>query len=63
MSYIKNLNYRKLSKAIDMVANGTCKRVDVSPDVKVYLVKNVVRVDLKLTPLSGNSDSDSGSDE
>ena len=63
MSYIKNLNDRKLSKAIDMVVAGTCKRVDVSPDVKVYLVKNVVRVDLKLTPLSGNSDPDSCSDE
>ena len=63
MSYIKNLNYRKLSKAIDMVVAGTCKRVDVSPDVKVYLVKNVVRVDLKLTPLSGNSGYGSGSDE
>lgn len=63
MAYIKDLNYRKLSKAIDMIVAGTCKRVDVSPDVKVYLVKNVVRVDLKLTPLSGNSDSDSNSDE
>lgn len=63
MSYIKNLNYRKLSKAIDMVVAGTCKRVDVSPDVKVYLVKNVVRVDLKLTPLGGNSNSGSCSDE
>lgn len=58
MAYIKNLNYRKLSKAIDMVVAGTCKRVDVSPDIKVYLVKNVVRVDLKLAPFSGNSDSD-----
>ena len=52
MSYIKNLNYRKLSKAIDMVVAGTCKRVDVSSDIKVYAVKNVVRVDLKVSQLS-----------
>ena len=49
MSYIKNLNYRELSKAIDMVMTGTCKRVDVSSDIKVYAVKNVVRIDLKIS--------------
>ena len=52
MSYIKNLNYRELSKAIDMVVSGVCKRVDVSSDIKVYAVKNVVRVDLKVSQLS-----------
>ena len=52
MSYIKNLNYRELSKAIDMVMTGTCTRVDVSSDIKVYAVKNVVRVDLKVSQLS-----------
>lgn len=52
MPYIKNLNYRELSKAIDMVVSGTCKRVDVSSDIKVYAVKNVVRVDLKVSQLS-----------
>ena len=52
MPYIKNLNYRELSKAIDMVVAGTCKRVDVSSDIKVYAVKNVVRVDLKVSQLS-----------
>ena len=49
MSYIKNLNYRELSKAIDMVMTGACKRVDVSSDIKVYAVKNVVRIDLKIS--------------
>ena len=49
MAYIKDLNYRKLSAAVDMVVNGTCKRVDVSSDIKVYTVKNVVRIDLKLS--------------
>ena len=49
MSYIKNLNYRELSKAIDMVMTGACKRVDVSSDIKVYTVKNVVRIDLKIS--------------
>lgn len=52
MPYIKNLNYRELSKAIDMVVSGVCKRVDVSSDIKVYAVKNVVRVDLKVSQLS-----------
>lgn len=52
MPYIKNLNYRELSKAIDMVVAGTCKRVDVSSNIKVYAVKNVVRVDLKVSQLS-----------
>lgn len=49
MAYIKDLNYRKISAAVDLVANGACKRVDVSPDIKVYAVKNVVRIDLKLS--------------
>lgn len=52
MPYIKNLNYRELSKAIDMVVSGVCKRADVSSDIKVYSVKNVVRVDLKVSQLS-----------
>lgn len=52
MPYIKDLNYRKLSNAIDLVVAGACKRVDVSPDIKVYAVKNVVRVDLKVSQLS-----------
>lgn len=52
MPYIKNLNYRELSKAIDMVVSGVCKRVDVSSDIKVYAVKNVVRIDLKVSQLS-----------
>nr|DAT41505.1 MAG TPA: hypothetical protein [Caudoviricetes sp.] len=58
MPYIKDLNYRKLSKAIDMVVVGTCKRVDVSPDIKVYAVKNVVRVDLKLSDLNPGNKSE-----
>lgn len=49
MAYIKDLNYRKISAAVDLVVNGTCKRVDVSPGIKVYAVKNVVRIDLKLS--------------
>ena len=55
MPYIKNLNYRELSKAIDMVVAGTCKRGDVSSEIKVYAVKNVVRVDLKVSQLSETS--------
>lgn len=49
MAYVKDLNYRKISEAVDLIVKGTCKRVDVSPDIKVYAVKNVVRIDLKLS--------------
>ena len=57
MSYIKNLNYRELSKAIDMVMTGACKRVDVSSDIKVYAVKNVVRIDLKISDFNPGNKS------
>lgn len=49
MAYVRDLNYRKISEAVDLIVKGTCKRVDVSPDIKVYAVKNVVRIDLKLS--------------
>lgn len=37
----------KVLEAIDLVNRGTCKRVDVSDTIKVYGVKNVIRIDVK----------------
>ena len=37
-----------IDEAMCLILEGKCKRVDVAPDVKVYEVKNVIRIDLKL---------------
>lgn len=37
----------KVLEAIDLIKRGTCKRVDVSDTIKVYGVKNVIRIDVK----------------
>ena len=37
----------KVLEAIDLIRRGTCKRVDVSDTIKVYEVKNVIRIDVK----------------
>lgn len=39
---------KKVLEAIEMVKSGTCKRVDVTSDVKVYQVKDVIRIDVKI---------------
>lgn len=38
----------KIENAICTILDGTCKRCDISDDVKVYGVKNVIRIDLKI---------------
>ena len=47
----------KTREAIDdamcLILEGKCKRVDVAPDVKVYEVKNVIRIDLKVSDDNG----------
>lgn len=37
----------KVLEAIDLIKRGICKRVDVSDTIKVYEVKNVIRIDVK----------------
>lgn len=37
-----------IQRAIELILDGTCKRVDVAEDVKVYECKNVIRIDLKV---------------
>lgn len=39
----------KIAEAIESILRGTCKRIDVNSDVKVYECKNVIRIDLKVT--------------
>lgn len=41
------LDAKKVQEAIDIIASGTCKRVDINDDTKVYSVKNVIRIDIK----------------
>ena len=38
----------KIEEALCLILEGKCKRVDVSPDVKVYECKNVIRIDMKI---------------
>ena len=39
----------KIAEAVECILRGTCARVDINKDVKVYECKNVIRVDLKVT--------------
>ncbi len=41
----------KIRKAIEIVESGVSKRVDIDDNVKVYAVKNVVRIDIKSAEL------------
>ena len=38
----------KLVGAIQRIVEGSCKRVDVSEDIKVYECKDTVRIDIKM---------------
>lgn len=40
---------KKIEEAIGNILEGTCSRVDISKNVKVYECKNVIRIDLKIT--------------
>lgn len=37
----------KIFRAIETIQDGVCKRVDVNDSIKVYEVKNVIRIDIK----------------
>lgn len=41
------LDWKRIQEAIDTIKRGVCKRIDVDDRVKVYLVKNVIRIDIK----------------
>lgn len=38
----------KITEAVESILKGTCARVDVNKNVKVYECKNVIRIDLKI---------------
>lgn len=40
--------YEKINKAIETILSGVCKRVDINSYIKVYEVKNVIRIDIKI---------------
>lgn len=40
--------FEKINKAIETILSGVCKRVDIDSNVKVYEVKNVIRIDIKV---------------
>lgn len=37
----------KLQEAINIIADGKCKRVDIAPEIKVYSCKDIIRIDIK----------------
>lgn len=41
----------KIQEAIEVIKRGICKRVDVNSDIKVYAVKNIIRIDIKMEGL------------
>lgn len=38
----------KVEEAIQFILKGVCKRIDVTPNIKVYECKDVIRVDFKV---------------
>lgn len=49
MRIIRDVDFDKIRRAINLVLSGNCKRVEVSPSVKVYECKDVIRIDLKIS--------------
>lgn len=49
MRTIRDVDFDKIRRAITLVLSGNCTRVDVSPSVKVYECKDVIRIDLKIS--------------
>lgn len=49
MRFICDVDFDKIRRAITLVLSGNCKRIDVSPSVKVYECKDVIRIDLKIS--------------
>lgn len=41
------VDWRQVQEAVNTIKRGVCKRIDVNDRVKVYLVKDVIRIDIK----------------
>lgn len=48
MELIKEANVEDIKRAVGLILEGVCSRVDVSDGVKVYECKNIIRIDLKV---------------
>lgn len=44
---------QKLESAIVMIETGVCSRVEVDKSIKVYAVKDIIRIDLSIKKLGG----------
>lgn len=42
---------QQIADAIELVKSGKVRRVDVNSDIKVYAVRNVIRIDVKCNGL------------
>lgn len=47
MQSIKEVDVEAIKKAVGLILEGVCSRVDVSEGVKVYACKNIIRIDIK----------------
>ena len=48
MKFIREANVEDIKRAVGMILEGVCSRIDVSAGVKVYECKNIIRIDLKV---------------
>lgn len=48
MRTIREVNVEDIKRAVGLILEGVCARVDVSNGVKVYECKNIIRIDLKV---------------
>lgn len=47
MVELDRMTIQKVAKAIQTIQDGVCKRVDVDENIKVYVCKNIIRIDIK----------------
>ncbi len=48
MTHLDQAALEKIQKAVDTIMSGVCKRVDIDATLKVYEVKNVIRIDWRM---------------
>lgn len=48
MKVIRGANVEDIKRAVGMILEGVCARIDVADGVKVYECKNIIRIDLKV---------------
>ena len=48
MKVIREANVEDIKRAVGLILEGVCARVDVSDGVKVSECKNIIRIDLKV---------------